>query len=218
MSYLQILFLALFFIQLASTSALSLNNPLPIGSSSHRYYENCSKQDAYMLVTTPSLNKKNVESTLKRVQTTIPSAELIETFKERDFYRVVVKCFKNISDAKLLNANLSKNHKTPFVVKSNELYCVVASSQMTKEAALDDQKKLSTKHLNTTIVKMSLPLPHWQIKISDYCDLRDTVKMANTISMNGLMTTIEPTTKVSPEKSKEVLYRLLSEEISNSYK
>lgn len=170
----------------------------------------------YNLVTPPSLNKKKVESTFKKIRAEIPKAEIRNKIEERLFYRLVVRCFDNIAPAKSLQADLTKSSRTPFILQENNTYCVVASSQMTHEAAVAEQKQLAAKQISAHIVELNLPLPHWQVKSGNYHDLRDAVNMANSMSMKGLITTIEPLEDGAIDKSQEILDRLMSQEILNS--
>lgn len=146
----------------------------------------------YSLVTPLSVSKNKVQALFRKMRTELPGSEITERQQERDFYRLLVQCYSSITPARKLQAELIKVSKSPFIVYENHSYCVIASSQLDRQAALMEQKKLIKKNIRTEVVKFSLPLTHWQIKRSGFVDLRDAVYIANSISRRGLTTLIEP--------------------------
>ena len=170
-------------------------------------------QKSYHLVTSPSLHKKKVEALYYKIHSQFPSAELINSTKEMIVYRMVVKYCETIDQAKLLRAEIRKSTKTPFIIKSNDLYSVIASSQMALKSALAEQEELSGKQIKTTLLKTSQRLPNWQITNGTNLALRDAVTMAYAMSLKGFVLTIEPLENREPDNPQEVLNRLLAQEM-----
>lgn len=187
-SILLVLFLTHFCVSVALSSDESPDHNATYQQSS----SDGSKQPGYLLVTPPSVNKKKIESMLKKIRSDVPRAEIRKKIEERVLYRLVTQCFDSLPLAEKKRADLFKSSRTPFIVKSDNSFCVVASSQMTIKGAFAEQKQLAEKHVKANIVKLSLPLALWQVKSSDVYDLRNAVRMANAVSVKGLITTIEP--------------------------
>lgn len=205
MSYKKLLFILLFLTYLYADTAPSSADSLTSVSSHQQTSSDASEEPGYRLVTPPSVNRKKVESMVKRMRSDLPRTEIKKNIRERVFYRLVVQCFDSMTPAKRLRTDLLKSSRTPFIVLTDNQYCVVASSQMTKKAALAEQKQLAQKHVTAKIAKLSLPLPHWQARSVDLYDLRDAVSLASTISLKGTVTTIEPFEDGSTAMSQEGL-------------
>lgn len=171
---------------------------------------NDSEGVVYALMTLPSLNKNLTKSKLKKIRATIPDAEIRDIIKETLIYRLEVRCFADRQSAKKLQANLFNICKSPFIVPTEDSYCVIAGSQMDYNAAVEDQKYFAKKHLNTSIVKTRVPLQQWQIVIGNYNDIKNSVYMANKMTIKGLTTTIQPVEKKQINKSKTPLEILIS--------
>lgn len=222
MRHFNLLLLLLFSLPLPVEGAMApVDSPADFGSSQHASAASGSSS-VYSVVTPATLNKKKTETTLKKLQSAVPGAEIKDELKERNFYRLVVKCFNSLSPAKSLQTDLLKLSKSTFIIQTNNSYCVAAGSQLNHDAALAEQKQLAKKHISATIVKLTLPLPHWQVKLGDYSALRDAIIAANNLSNNSdtaaLIKVVEPITEESVEISQIKLDRLMSQEILNSIK
>lgn len=150
------------------------------------------KLTGYFLVSPPSVNKKKIETMRKKLRCDMPRAEIRKRIEERIVYRLVTQCFDSMSPAKKMRSALFNNSRTPFIVKSDNSYCVVESSHMTIQGAFAEQRQLAEKHVDANIVRVGLPLAQWQVKSRDVYDLRDAVRMVNTVSKKGMIITIEP--------------------------
>lgn len=165
----------------------------------------------YTLVTAPSLDRKKVETIFRSVEKEIPGLALVKKSVEKVIYRLVVQCFDKMAPAKRMQTDLLKNSKTAsFIAHTDSSYCVTAGSEFTEDAARAEQKILAGKHINAGIVKLSLPLPHWQIRSNDINDLRSAVFIANSMAWNGVATTIEPVNHLSEHSARETLDRLIA--------
>lgn len=151
-----------------------------------------SKLTGYFLVSPPSVNKKKLEVMRKKLRSDMPRAEIRKIIEERIVYRLVAHCFESMAPAKKMRTALFHNSRTPFIVKTDNTYCVVESSHMTIQGAFAEQRQLAEKHVDANIVRVSLPLTQWQVKSRDVYDLRDAVRMVNTVSRKGMVITLEP--------------------------
>lgn len=172
----------------------------------------------YTLMTLPSLKKHQMESIFNRIRKIMPEAELIKATKDTVIYRLEVECFNNVQSAKQLQYNLLKICKTPFIVHSENSYCVIAGSQMNYNSAVADQKHFAKKKISTSIVKVKVPLPQWQIVVANFDTLKDSIYSANNLSTNGIVTTVEPADSKNFHTKKNVLEQLMSEEITLTLK
>jgi len=84
--------------------------------------------------------------------------------------------------------------ESPFVLKNDQGYSVIAGSQLTEALAVAEQKRLAGKNISTTIIKLSLPLKLWQMKSTESFPVRDAVILANKLAKMGVITTIEQAT------------------------
>ena len=147
----------------------------------------------YHLVTLPSSNKKRVDTMCIRFLSLIPKAMLIPKTAESTVYRLITNTFDTIESAKKRKAELLHYCESPFVVKSNNGYSVIAGSQLTEALAVAEQKRLAGKNISTTILELRLPLKQWQMKSTESFKIRDAVSMASKLAKIGVITTIEST-------------------------
>jgi len=178
-----------------TVSGTALSAPFP------DYNESAHKPDTsnertplqYHLVTLPSPNKKKVDAMCLRFLSLIPKAMLIPETVESTVYRLVADTYDTIASAKKRKAELLHHCESPFVVKSDQGYSVVAGSQLTEALAVTEQKRLAGKNISTAILELRLPLKQWQMKSSEGFNIRDAVIMAGKLAKIGVITTIEPT-------------------------
>ena len=147
----------------------------------------------YHLVTLPSTNKKRVDAMCIRFLSLIPKAMLIPKTSENIVYRLIINTFDTIESARKHKAELLRHCESPFVVKSNQGYTVIAGSQLTEVLAVAEQKRLAGKNISTTILELKLPLKQWQMKSAESFSIRDAVIMASKLARVGVTTTIEQT-------------------------
>lgn len=155
-------------------------------------YENNSLQ--YHLATLPSTNKKRVDAMCIKFLSLIPKARLIPKTEESTVYRLIVDTFDTIEPAKKRKAELLRHCESPFIMKSDHGYSVIAGSQLTEALAVEEQKRLAGKNISTTILQLRLPLKQWQMKSTVSFNIRDAVIMASKLAKIGVITTIEQTT------------------------
>jgi hypothetical protein len=148
----------------------------------------------YHLVTLPSTNKKRVDAMCIKFLYVIPKAVLTPKTAERTVYRLVANTFDTIESAKKRKAELRQHCESPFVLKSDQGYSVIAGSQLTEALAAAEQKRLAAKNISTTILELMLPLKQWQMKSTESFTIRDAVIMASRLAKVGVITTIEPST------------------------
>ncbi|NTV49444.1 MAG: hypothetical protein HGB32_14625 [Geobacteraceae bacterium] len=147
----------------------------------------------YHLVTLPSTNKKRVDAMCFRFLSIIPKAMLTPKTEESTVYRLIANTFDTIEAAKKRKAELLRHCESPFVMKSDHGYSVIAGSQLTETLAVAEQKRLAGKKISTTILQLRLPLKRWQMKSSESFNIRNAVIMASKLAKIGVVTTIEPT-------------------------
>lgn len=147
----------------------------------------------YHLVTLPTPNKKRVDAMCLKFLSLIPKAMLIPKTSESTVYRLIANTFDTSESAKKRKAELVKYCESPFVVRSEQGYCVIAGSQLTETLAVAEQKRLAGKNIQTTILELRLTLKEWQMKSTESFNIRDAVIMASRLAEIGVLTTIEPT-------------------------
>jgi hypothetical protein len=149
-------------------------------------------QPLYNLVTLPSTNKKRVDAMCLRFLSLLPKAKLIPETSERRVYRLVAKTYDTIEPAKRRKAELLPHCESPFVLKNDYGYTVIAGSQLTEALAVAEQKRLAAKNISTAIVELRLPLKQWRMKSTESFTIRDAVIMASRLAKIGVITTLEP--------------------------
>jgi hypothetical protein len=185
------IFLILLLIPLNINAAMTATSPATHDLTYQQASASLKKSTGYCLVTTPTIVKQHAESMFKLLQIEAPGSEIRSTMEERVVYRVVVNYYDNIASAKKMQAELQKIRETPFIIKTKSSFYVVASSHLTKNEARAEQTLLRTKNLVADIVKINLPLQHWQISSGTFYNLRDVANMANQLAIKGVVTTIE---------------------------
>jgi len=143
------------------------------------------------LITLPSTNKKRVDAMCIKFLSLIPKAKLVPKTEESTVYRLIADTFDSIEPTKKRKAELMRHCESPFVLKNDQGYSVIAGSQLTEDLAVAEQKRLAGKHISTTIIKLTLPLKQWQMKSTESFPIRDAVIMANKLAKMGVITTIE---------------------------
>lgn len=147
--------------------------------------------DLHRLVTPPSANKEEVESMLQIVRTEIPKAEVKTVIEKKKFHRLVAGRFNDMASAMRLRSELSKKGITSFISKSKNRYIVAVNSFLSEELAIQEQNRLASKNVTTTIVKIGKPSQIWQIDSVDSYELRDAVYTATIMTIKDVTTTIE---------------------------
>jgi len=147
----------------------------------------------YHLVTLPSTNKKRVDAMCIRFLSLIPKAMLIPRTTERTVYRLSANTFDSLESAKKRKAELLHHCDSPFVVKSEQGFSVIAGSQLTETLAVAEQKRLARKGISSTILELRVPLKQWQMKSTESFNIRDAVIMASKLAKIGVIATIEQT-------------------------
>jgi len=122
----------------------------------------------------------------------IPKAMLIPKTEESTVYRLIAGTFDSLETAKKRRAELLRHCESPFVVKNNQGYAVIAGSQLTKTLAVAEQNRMAAKHISTTILELRVPLKQWQMKSTESFTIRDAVVLASKLTGIGVITTIEP--------------------------
>ena len=125
----------------------------------------------------------------------IPKARLIPKTVESTVYRLITDTFETVDPAKKRKAELLRFCESPFVMKSDAGYTVIAGSQLTETLAMEEQMRLVSKNISTTIRELRLPLKHWQMKSSESYNLRDAVDLASKLVRIGVITTIEQSSR-----------------------
>jgi|GEM_PF-5541464 len=149
----------------------------------------------YHLVTVPSTNRKRVDAMCIKFLSLIPKARLIPKTVESTVYRLITDTFETVDPAKKRKAELLRFCESPFVMKSDAGYTVIAGSQLTETLAMEEQMRLASKNISTTIRELRLPLKHWQMKSSESYNLRDAVDLASKLVRIGVITTIEQSSR-----------------------
>jgi hypothetical protein len=153
------------------------------------------KQLRYHLATLPSTNKKRVDAMCVKFLTLIPKAMLIPRTVDSSVYRLISGTFDSIESARRHKTGLMQFCESPFVLKTDQGYTVIAGSQLSEALALAEQKRLEGKNVSTTILELRLPLKHWQMKSTESFSIRDAVIMASRLAAIGVITTIEPSSQ-----------------------
>jgi hypothetical protein len=145
----------------------------------------------YHLVTPPSTNKKRVDAMCIRFLSQIPKAKLIPKTEEVTVYRLVENVFDTAEAARKRKVELLRHCESPFVLKSDQGYTLVAGSQLTEALALEEQKRLAARKITTKIQELKLPLRQWQMQSAESFTVRDAVGLASRLAEKGVVTTIE---------------------------
>jgi len=145
----------------------------------------------HRLVTLPSTNKKRVDAMCIKFLSLVPKAMLVPKTEESTVYRLIADTYDSIEPTKKRKAELMRYCESPFVLKNDHGYSVIAGSQLTEALALAEQKRLAGKHISTTIIKLTMPLKQWQMKSTGSFPIRDAVIIANKLAGMGVITTIE---------------------------
>lgn len=185
-------FIVLIFAASDSGSAQSSTIPDSTEMAHKPHAPSESNLQKYHLVSLPSTNKKRVDVMCTRFLSLIPKAMLIPKTEERTIYRLIAKTFDTIESAKKLKTKLLQQCESPFVVKNDHGFTVIASSQLTEASALAEQKRLARKNIPTTILELRLPLKQWQMNSTESFTIRDAVIMASRLAKIGVITTLEP--------------------------
>lgn len=128
---------------------------------------------------------------LEKVRSEIPRSEVVSKNENKVYYRLVVGCFNDIGSAKKLNAELSRKSIPSFITLSRKKYSVIASSHLSEQYALEEQKLLADKNVRSSIIKTTRSLPYWQIRSIDTYEIREAVYTASIMTMKDLITTVE---------------------------
>jgi hypothetical protein len=176
-----------------SGSALSATIPDNAETDYNSDTSNSRSQLQYHLVTLPSTNKKRVDAMSARFISLVPKAMLISKTPETTVYRLIANRFDSIESAKKRQTELLQHCKSPFVVKSDQVYSVIAGSLFTETSAAVEQKRMAGKNIPTAILKLRLPLKHWQIKSTESFDIRDAVNLASKLDKMGVTAILKPT-------------------------
>ena len=139
-------------------------------------------------------NKKRVDAMCLKYLSLVPKAMLKHKTTENTVYRLIVDTFDKIESAKKRKAELLQHCESPFVLKRDQGYVVIASSQLTEASALEEQQRLAGKNISTTILELRLPLKKWQMKSAESFNIRDAVTMASRLAKIGVITILEPAT------------------------
>lgn len=146
----------------------------------------------YHLMTLPSTNRKKVDAMCLRFLSLIPKARLIPKTEERTVYRLVAGTFATLESAKKRKAELSQHGGSPFLVRDDNGYSVIAGSQLTESLALAEQQRLAARKITTTIRELRLPLREWQMMSNESFVIRDAVVLAGRLAKIGVVTILEP--------------------------
>jgi hypothetical protein len=184
--------LVLISVIIVSGTALSATIPDNKESAYTLDTSNAQNQLKYHVVTLPSTNRKRVNAMSIKFLSLIPKAMLIPKTSEHTVYRLVANTFDSFELAKKRKAELLQQCESPFIVKSNDGYSVIASSQLTETLAGAEHKRLAGKNIPTTIVELKLPLKQWQMRSTESFDIRVAVSMASKLAKIGVTTTIVP--------------------------
>jgi hypothetical protein len=175
-----------------SGTALSATIPDKKESAYTLDTSNVQNQLKYHVVTLPSTNTKRVNAMSIKFLSLIPKAMLIPKTSEHTVYRLVANTFDSFELSKKRKTELLQQCESPFIVKSNDGYSVIASSQLTETLAGLEHKILAGKNIPTTIVELKLPLKQWQMRSTESFDIRVAVSLASKLAKIGVITTIVP--------------------------
>jgi hypothetical protein len=184
----------LMLISTIAVSGTALSAPVPEKAGATDTLETSSERNPprYNLVTLPSTNKKRVDAMCIRFLSLLPKAKLIPETSERSVYRLAAGSYDRIETARKRKAELLPHCESPFVLKNDQGYTVIAGSQLTETLAVAEQKRLAAKNISTTILELRLPLKQWHMKSSESFTIRDAVIMANRMARIDVTTTLEP--------------------------
>lgn len=173
-----------------SGSAAAQSSALP--DRGEAAYTVDSPSTRYRLMTLPSTNRKKVDAMCLRFLSLIPKARLIPKTEERTVYRLVAGTFATLESAKKCKAELSQHGGSPFLVRDDNGYSVIAGSQLTESLALAEQQRLAARKITTTIRELRLPLREWQMMSNESFVIRDAVILAGRLAKIGVVTILEP--------------------------
>ncbi len=146
----------------------------------------------YRVVSVPSTNKKRIDAMCIRYLSVIPKAKLVPKTSETTVYRLIANAYDSLAAAKKRTAELRPYGESPFVMSTSQGYSVVVGSQLTKELAVAEQKRLARKNIATTVLELQVPLKEWQMRSEQSFNLRYAVSVASKLAELGVTTTLEP--------------------------
>lgn len=150
-----------------------------------------SATNSYRLVTQPLANKNDAQSLLETVKSELPNAALNKSVTKQVFHRVTAGRFNDMPPALRVRAELLKQNITSFIMQSKSKYTVIVGSYISEQLALDEQKRLASKGIKTSICKFNRAKDSWQINSGTTYDLREAVYTATLMSLKDVTTTIE---------------------------
>jgi hypothetical protein len=175
-----------------SDTARSAPFPAKAGATDTPDATSAGDKPRYNLVTLPSTNKKRVDAMCIRFLSLLPKAKLIPETTERRVYRLEAGTYDRIEPARKRKAQLLPHCESPFVLKNDHGYTVIAASQLSEELAVAEQKRLAARSIPTTVVELRLSLKQWRMKSAESFTIREGVIMANRMARIGVTTTLEP--------------------------
>lgn len=147
----------------------------------------------YTLTTGATPNRKQLYNLQKKVQKAGIRPVVQEELKTVNVYRLLSSCRDDISAASRERARIAPRSGSPFIIRNNGSYCVVAASLFTEATAQEGQKLLSRQGIETKIATFQVPLTVQRLTIGPIAERHEAEAVQKALSTRGITTSIETT-------------------------
>lgn len=145
----------------------------------------------YTLATGETPNRKKLDTLQKKVQRAGIRPVVQEALKTVNVYRLLSSCRDDLPAASRELARIAPRSDSPFIIRNNGSYCVVAASLFTEATAQEGQKRLSRQGIKTKVATFQVPLTVQRITIGHFAERQEAETMQKTLTTRGITTSIE---------------------------
>ena len=149
------------------------------------------KPQNYTLTTGETPNRKKLYTLQKKVQKAGIRPVVQEELKTVNVYRLLSSCRDDLPAASRERARIAPKSGSPFIIRNNGSYCVVAASLFTEATAQEGQKWLSRQGIETKIAMFQVPLPVQRITIGPIAERHEAEAVQKALTTRGIITSIE---------------------------
>ena len=147
----------------------------------------------YALATEDTPNRKELCDLQKKVQHAGIHPVVLSEVKPVTVYRLLSSCRDDLPGATRDLARIASRIGTPFIIRNNGSYCVVAASLFSEATARAGQKMLRRKGIKTRIETFLVPLPVQRITVGPMTERREAEAVRKMLSTRGVSMSVETT-------------------------
>jgi cell division septation protein DedD len=114
-----------------------------------------------------------------------------KTLKTVNVYRLLSSCRDDLPSAARERARIAPKSGSPFIIRDNGSYCVVAASLFTEATAHKGQYRLSRLGIKTKIEAFQVPLTVQRITIGPIAERQEAETVQKLLTTQGITTSIE---------------------------